>query len=206
MVIYCYLTIPTKQISMKLTPNGLDCWESIWAAYDETTYQTALSYIQPRDIVLDIGAGDLRLARRAANMARHVYAIEIQPTLLVDQPPLPPNLTIIQGDARYIDWPHGITLGVLLMRHCTHLSLYAARLRASGCSRLITNSRWGMDVELMSLRPQATWPSVEIGWYACLCGQTGFIAGLPEKLTEADIWRVTEVENCPDCLGQVNSN
>ena len=198
------MTIPAKQISMYLTPNGLDYWESIWAAYDETTYQTALSYIQPTDIVLDIGAGDLRLARCAANIARHIYAIEMQPALLVNQPPLPSNLTIIQGDARYVEWPQGITLAVLLMRHCTHLRLYATRLRALGCSHLITNSRWGMDVELMSLRPQATWPSVEIGWYACLCGQTGFIAGPPEKLTEAHIWQVSEVENCSYCLGSLN--
>lgn len=181
-------------------PGRLDEWESRWAPYDEPTYQAVLSYIRPEDVVLDIGAGDLRLARRMAAMARHVYAIEMQPDLLAHQGPLPANLTVLCADARSIPWPRGITLGVLLMRHCAHVGLYAARLRAVGCRGLITNARWRLDVERMDLGLRLPWAKVEFGWYACLCGQTGFVAGPPELLTEARMFQVSETENCPACL------
>ncbi|MBI1879317.1 MAG: rRNA adenine methyltransferase [Chloroflexi bacterium] len=178
----------------------LDDWEARWAPYDEPTYQTALSFVQPGDVVLDLGAGDLRLARRMANLARRVFALEMQPGLLANQDSLPNNLTVLCADARCIPWPTGITLGVLLMRHCTHVSLYVARLRAAGCQRLITNARWGMDVELMDLGPRLAWRSVDFGWYACTCGQTGFVPGLPEQLINPErVEYVAEVETCPAC-------
>lgn len=181
--------------------NDLDPWEARWAPYDEPTYQTVLSYIQPDDAVLDIGAGDLRLARRMALTARRVFAVEMQPGLLANQGPLPDNLTVLCADARFISWPVGITLGVLLMRHCTHVGLYAARLRTAGCRRLITNARWGLAVEVMDLGPRAAWATIDFGWYACTCGQTGFISGLPEQITAAQVEFVTEVEQCPACMG-----
>lgn len=180
--------------------NGpLDEWEERWAAYDEPTYQAALSYLKPEDVVLDIGAGDLRLARRLAHLARHVYAIEMQPQLLALQPALPGNLTVICADARLIPWPRGITLGILLMRHCTHLGLYAARLRELGCRRLITNARWRLGVELMDLGPRLPWSKVDFGWYACFCGQTGFVPGPPERLTAERLEQIFETEHCPAC-------
>ena len=177
----------------------LDDWEACWAPYDEPTYQTALSYVQPGDIVLDIGAGDLRLTRRITNIAQRVYAIERQPGLLSNQPPLPDNLTVLCADARFVAWPKGITLAVLLMRHCTHVGLYVARLRAAGCQHLITNARWGLDVELMDLGLRAAWATVDFGWYACTCGQTGFVPGPPEQLSEERMEFVVEVEDCPAC-------
>lgn len=195
-----------RQLRPEAQPEGtsvgghLDDWEACWAPYDEPTYETVLSYIQPDDIVLDIGAGDLRLTRRMAGLARRVYAIEMQPHLLSNQAPLPDNLRVLCGDARILPWPNGITVGVLLMRHCTQLGFYVARLRAAGCRRLITNARWGMDVEVMDLGPRAAWTTVEFGWYACTCGQIGFVPGPVE--TRADLERmesVAEVEQCPAC-------
>jgi hypothetical protein len=180
---------------------ALDPWEIRWAPYDEKTYRAALHYVQSDDVVLDIGAGDLRLSTQIASIAHHVFAIEMQPDLL-DVGPLPANMTVSCGDARTLPWPVGITLGVLLMRHCTHVGLYVARLRAAGCQRLVTNARWGMDVELMDLGPRAAWHTVHMGWYACTCGQTGFVAGLPEQLTAARMEQVQEVENCPECTPQ----
>ena len=38
-------------------------WELHWAPYDPATYQMVLEQLLPDDVVLDIGAGDLRLAR-----------------------------------------------------------------------------------------------------------------------------------------------
>lgn len=177
---------------------ALDSWEIRWAPYDERTYQAALSYVQPDDVILDIGAGDLRLSIQIASIARHVFAIERRPDLL-DVGPAPANLTVICGDARTLPWPAGITLGVLLMRHCTHVGLYVARLRAAGCQRLVTNARWGLDVELMDLGPRAAWQTVQMGWYACTCGQTGFMPGPPEQLTPANMEQVHQVESCPAC-------
>ena len=179
---------------------GLDAWEKLFAPYDEATYRAALSYVHADDVMLDIGAGDLRLARRMATQARHVFALEMQPHLLAGASPLPDNLTVICADARSISWPPNISLGVLLMRHCTHVGLYAARLRAMGCRGLITNARWGMSVELMALGPRAAWSAVKMGWYACLCGQTGFVPGPAEQLTEKHLESVTEVEFCPSCM------
>ena len=60
----------------------LNDWEARWAPYDEPTYQTVLQAIRPDDLVLDIGAGDLRLACRMAAVCRGVIAIERQPALL----------------------------------------------------------------------------------------------------------------------------
>ena len=196
-------TISGYQISDSLRSpisGHLDDWEARWAPYDEPTYQTALSYVRPDDIVLDIGAGDLRLARRIAAITRHVFAIEMQPDLLDNQDRLPDNLTVFCADARCIPWPTDITLGVLLMRHCTHVGLYVARLRAAGCRRLVTNARWGMDVEVVDLGPRLPWQSVGVGWYACICGQTGFVPDFPQQLHDIERMEfVTEVETCPAC-------
>ncbi len=181
----------------------LDTWEARWAPYDESTYTAALSYVQPADVVLDIGAGDLRLTRRIAQIARQVYAVELQPNLLAGQSVLPDNLRLICADARLIPWPQDITLGVLLMRHCTHLGLYVARLREVGCRRLITNARWRMGVELMDLGQRLAWNEVDFGWYACTCGQIGFIPAPPQLLTSERMEQVAEVEECPACDGNV---
>ena len=139
------------------------------------------------------------LVHTIAGIAKQVYAIEMQPDLLTGFAFLPANLTVLCADARSVPWPENITLGVLLMRHCTHVQLYASRLRAVGCRRLVTNARWGLDVELVELGQRAAWNSVNTGWYACTCGQTGFVPGPPEQLTEDRLEQIAEVENCPAC-------
>ena len=179
------------------------CWEALWAPYDESTYQAVLSTISPQDTLLDIGAGDLRLARRMAEIARQVYAIEIQKPVLQkagSADNLPENLNVIHADACSIAFPNGITTAILLMRHCTHLYLYVKKLLATGCERLITNARWGTGVEVIDLAAlRQPYDDLEIGWYACLCGAVGFKTGLPEQLSLEWIDHVTEVSNCPRC-------
>jgi 16S rRNA A1518/A1519 N6-dimethyltransferase RsmA/KsgA/DIM1 with predicted DNA glycosylase/AP lyase activity len=49
----------------------------MWVPSDETIYLDVLDRIEPHDIILDIGAGDLRLARRMAMTCRWLYALEI---------------------------------------------------------------------------------------------------------------------------------
>jgi hypothetical protein len=177
-------------------------WEAAFAPYAEDTYCAALEMISPDDVVLDIGAGDLRFARRAAARARRVIAIERRAELLAA--PCPANLTVLCGDARALPFPPGVTIGVLLMRHCRHFHTYALKLRAIGCQRLITNARWGMDVECLSLAPQPHFDSARPGWYACLCGAVGFKPSAPEAITAEIIQRAQSLETCPACCAGMN--
>ncbi len=178
-------------------------WEWMWAPYDDPAYEFVLAQLQNNDIVLDIGAGDLRLSRQMAARVERVYALELnQPLLECSSSDLPGNLQIISGDARVVTFPEDITTAVLLMRHCTHFALYFDRLRAGSCRRLITNARWGMHVEIITLdAPRRSYRGLDLGWYACCCGNRGFKPGSPDALTETTAEVVWEVDSCPDCSG-----
>jgi hypothetical protein len=222
--------------------NGLDPWEARWAPYDEATYAAVLAAIEPGDVVLEIGAGDLRLARRMAERARQVIAWEIQPELLpaaavhgtaasrtdndsssrITDPaawavrprwitdPMgaerassleaDERLIVVCTDARTAPVPPGVTVAVLLMRHCTHYALYVERLRATSCRRLITNARWGMGVEVIDLGPAAPFDSIGVGWYACRrCGAVGWTGEDETAVDDAAMERMADVEGCPVC-------
>jgi hypothetical protein len=193
-------------------------WGSAWAPYDEPTYRAALSLLRARDVVLDIGAGDLRFARRAAAQARAVIAIEQRAELLTGEcetgertaggcktRPYPSNLTVICGDALAIPFPSNITVGVLLMRHCQHFGDYARKLQAAGCGRLITNARWGFGVEQVTLGPHPRYAAAASGWYACQCGAVGFKPCSPDALTTSVLARTAEVSCCPSCSRELDS-
>jgi hypothetical protein len=157
------------------------------------------------DVVLDIGAGDLRLARQMAGIARKVYGMEINARVLAqglrNGDPLPGNLIPIHADALVEAFPPDVTLGVLLMRHCIHFQAYAEKLRSLGCRKLITNARWRMSVETITLQaPRIAFEQVKIGWYACWCGAAGFKNGPVELLTPKTNAIIHEVIDCPDCL------
>jgi len=86
-------------------------WEAMFAPYDQSTYQAVIDHLRPDDVILDIGAGDLRLDRRMARIVQKVYAVEINPRAL-DQAmtlsePLPASLVPICADARVMDFPSG---------------------------------------------------------------------------------------------------
>ena len=173
-------------------------WERAFAPYDEDTYQPALNWLTAADVVLDIGAGDLRFARRAAARVRALLAIEQHAELISD--PLPRNLRVQVGDARAVPFPTGLTTGVLLMRHCQHFKLYLLKLRAAGARWLITNARWGMGVERLDLAaPRVAYAKARAGWYACDCGATGFITHAPADITTESLNHVMEVAACPHC-------
>ena len=180
-------------------------WEALYAPYDQPTYQAVLDQLGPQDVILDIGAGDLRLSRQMAGIARRVYAVEINRQVLdqayASRDPLPANLVPIHADARTLDFPSGITAGVLLMRHCTCFPLYALKLQKAGADRLITNARWHMDVEVVNLFVQRkSFVEFDMGWYACVCGATGFKEG-PANHWTIEMDRITtEVSGCPQCL------
>jgi hypothetical protein len=180
-------------------------WELLWAPYDAPTYRSVLDQLFPYDIVLDIGAGDLRLARQMACITRRVYAIEINAGFveqgLLSGSPAPDNLITICADALVVDFPPEITVAVLLMRHCTHFNFYAEKLKNLGCQRLITNARWRMGVETIALqKTRKRFEKVKIGWYACWCGAVGFKNGPVDLLTPKSDAIIHEVINCPKCI------
>lgn len=182
-----------------------DSWESMWSPYDEPTYRQVLSFINQDDIVLEIGAGDLRLARRIAQKCRRVYAIELQHNVLklrneYDKSTFPKNLYAICADAIQFPFPEDVSTGVLLMRHCNHFRLYAEKLKRIGARRLITNARWGLGIEIVYLQQlRKKFKKVPIGDYACWCGATGFVSGAVDMLTPSDVGQVHEVIDCPQC-------
>jgi len=179
-------------------------WEAVWAPYDEDTYLAVLAQIAPEDIVVEIGAGDLRLARRMAAQCERVIAIEIQQHLFADMINIEEfcgNLSVVCGDARQVQFPTDATVGVMLMRHCTHFEEYAEKLKHAGVKRLITNARWGMDVEVVPLTDKRIpYAGFKIGWYACWCGQVGFKPGPVEQLSPELIQLTHEVMDCPQCM------
>lgn len=194
---------------MKIAPvYPVDAWEWIWAPYDARTYELVLEQIDANDIVLEIGAGDLRLSRQIAQQAKWIYALEInEPLLERSSNDLPANMQTIIGDARLSPFPDNITVAVLFMRHCTHFSLYFDKLQAGACQRLITNARWGMNVETINLNAlHRSYQELEIGWYACRCGNCGFKSGPSQVLTEEIAGQVWELDSCPACKNKSQQN
>jgi hypothetical protein len=176
-------------------------WEAMYAPYDQPTYQAVLDQLVVQEIILDIGAGDLRLARQMAQVAQKVYAVEINGSLLNQTSPLPGNLIPICADARKLDFPSDLTVGVLMMRHCTCFRLYAEKLRAAGATRLITNARWHMAAEVVNLSVRRlSFAEAAMGWYACLCGGTGFKEGSAVHWSSEMDSITNEVSNCPQCM------
>lgn len=180
--------------------HGLVDWEGWFSPYAVEIYRAVLSHIAPDDVVLEIGAGDLRLALRMAEQAQRVYAVEVNP--LVVGPALdiiglrlPRNLHVVCANAVDFPIPPGITAAVLLMRHCRHFGQYFDRLQATGCQRLLTNARWKSGVEVVDLEaPRLPFEQVNEGWYACRCGAVGYVG----SGTHADAPPV-EVAACPTC-------
>ena len=175
-------------------------WEGWFSPYDDETHGAVLDHVTSDDVVLEIGAGDLRLALRIAERARRVYAVEVNP--LVIGPALetigfhlPRNLHVVCANALDVPVPPGVSVGVLLMRHCQHFGQYFERLERAGCRRLLTNVRWKSGVEVIDLAaPHAPFEHVQEGWYACRCGAVGYVGS-----GERGDARPVEVAACPAC-------
>jgi SAM-dependent methyltransferase len=180
--------------------HGLSDWESWYSPYDEDVYSQALTQIDECDVVLDVGAGDLRLALRIAEIARRVYAVECNPRVLGPALEtiglsLPRNLHAICANALDFSIPPGLTAAVLLMRHCQHFGDYFDRLQRAGCRKLITNARWKIGLETIDLTaPRWPFEQVSEGWYACRCGDVGYI-GAGTRVDAAPV----ETATCPAC-------
>jgi hypothetical protein len=186
-------------------------WEAMYAPYDQPTYQAVLDQLGSKDVIIDIGAGDLRLARQMALVVRKVYAVEIDARVLdqagIPTSRLPANVIPVCADARALEFPSDITVGVLLMRHCTCFRLYAEKLRKAGAARLITNARWGMHIEVVDLLVERkSFRETPMGWYACICGGRGFKEG-PAEHWSPEMDAITfEVSSCPSCTNVALDN
>jgi len=180
--------------------HGLSAWEGWFGPYDDEIYSSVLQNLKKDDIVLDLGAGDLRLALMMVERVRRVYAVEVNPLVVgaaldVIGFDLPRNLQVICANALDITPPPEVTVAVLLMRHCHHFGEYFDRLRAAGCQRLITNARWKSGVEVIDLmKPRLPFEDVQEGWYACRCGAVGYV-GQGEQPQSPPL----EVDYCPSC-------
>jgi len=181
--------------------HGLTDWEGWFSPYDAETYQAVLSHVSPEDVVLEIGAGDLRLALRLTEGAQRVVAVEVNPVVVAQALgiiglDLPRNLHVVCANALDFEIPPDVSVAVLLMRHCGHFREYAGRLQAAGCQRLVTNARWRSSVESIDLTVAgAAFQEVQEGWYACRCGATGYV-GTGARPDAAPV----EVRACPACL------
>lgn len=175
-------------------------WEGWFSPYDHRAYSAVLDHVAPDDVVLDIGAGDLRLALRLAQRAQEVYAVEVNPLVVgraleIIGLDLPRNLRVICANALDLPIPADVTVAVLLMRHCPHFLAYVRRLSAAGCQRLLTNARWRTGAEIIDLTvPGLAFEDVEESWYACRCGATGYV-GVGAAPEAAPV----EVRECPAC-------
>jgi hypothetical protein len=156
-------------------------WEGWFSPYTLETYQAVLDHIASDDVVLEIGAGDLRLALRMAARARRVHAIEVNPLVVGSALEtiglcMPRNLHVVCANALDVPILSGVTVAVLLMRHCRHFGQYFDRLQAAGCRRLLTNARWKSVVEVVELEaPRLPFEQAHEGWYACRCGAVGYV-------------------------------
>lgn len=190
----------TDFVSSYLARHDLDEWEARFSPYDEELYCAVLDRVTSADIVIEIGAGDLRLALRLARHVQQVYAVEVNPLLVARVLEgigfsLPRNLAVICANALDFPIPAGVTVGILLMRHCRHFGHYFDRLQAVGCRWLLTNARWKYGLEAIDLKaPRTPFAELTEGWYACRCGAVGYVGtGSCPDLAPV------EVEDCPAC-------
>lgn len=189
-----------KDLLHFLQVHDLEEWEGRFGRYDEETYQFVLERVGPEDVVIEIGAGDLYLSLRLAQQAARVYAVEVNPRLVATALyaigfSLPRNLQVVCANALDFPLPPGLTVAVLLMRHCRHFSKYFDRLQAAGCRWLLTNARWKCGVEAINLQaPRTPFEQVNEGWYACRCGAIGHV-GTGIRVDDPPV----EVTDCPHC-------
>lgn len=180
--------------------HDLSDWEGWFHPYDGETHQFVLQHVGSQDTVLEIGAGDLRLALELARHVQRVYALEVNPLLVARALQeigldLPRNMHVICANALDVPVPPDVTVAVLLMRHCQHFETYFARLQLAGCRYFITNARWRSGVEVIDLAvPPVPFAELKEGWYACRCGAVGYV-GQGDKPQATP----TEVCDCPAC-------
>jgi hypothetical protein len=88
-------------------------------------YGKVLKLLGPRDVVWDVGAGDLRFDLMMSRRVRKVYAVELNPVILgralaIIGYDMPENLVAVCGNAFDMPLPPDVTVVVCLMIHRMH--------------------------------------------------------------------------------------
>jgi len=83
-------------------------------------YEEALSTLRRKDVLMDMGAGDLRFALMASEKCKKVYAVEMNPETIsralgVIGYALPRNLVVICADWRYVPVWRDVTIIINLV-------------------------------------------------------------------------------------------
>ncbi len=76
-------------------------------------------FLSPSTVVLEVGAGDCSLSMRLAQIAKHVYAVDVSHEITKDQT-MPPNCQLILSDGSNIPVPPGsvdVAFSNQLMEH-----------------------------------------------------------------------------------------
>ena len=80
-----------------------DSWATVMMVAQTENYQCILSKLRKKDVLMDMGAGDLRLALKATEKCQKVYAVELCPytvyrSLQIIGYSMPPNLIVTCAD------------------------------------------------------------------------------------------------------------
>ena len=106
-----------------LRERGLRGGEAMFVP-EEWFYDEVLRYLEPDDVVFDVGAGDLRFDLIMARKVRRVYAVEVNPltlgkALLTIRYDLPRNVIPICANALDLPLLQDVTAVTILMIHRT---------------------------------------------------------------------------------------
>ncbi len=106
-----------------LRERGLRGGEAFFVPED-WLYEEVLKFLEPDDVVFDVGAGDLRFDLMMAGKVRRVYAVEVNPdilgkALLTIKYDLPRNVIPVCANALDVPLPKDVTAVTILMIHRT---------------------------------------------------------------------------------------
>ena len=115
--------IPSKGEYAFYRSRGLRAWEPVFVP-EEWFYDEVLKHLEEKDVVFDVGAGDLRFDLIMSQHVKKVYAVEVNPITLAYALKtigykLPRNLIPICANALDLPLPEDVTTITILMIHRT---------------------------------------------------------------------------------------
>ena len=107
--------IPSKEELNFFNVGRIGTFQSVMYIPHEANYKEILEKLNKDDIVMDMGAGDLRFALLASQKVQKVYAVEMNPEIIavalsIIKWGLPRNLVVICADWRYVEVPSEVNV------------------------------------------------------------------------------------------------